>query len=212
MTESFHLDILPSQQRRLLDNLGPVVTNDGFYLAGGTAVALYLGHRRSIDLDWFTSDTFPEPMQYAEVLRQEGIPFEVRDTARGTLHGNSNGVKVSFLRYTYRLLDELQSTPELPCEIASLRDLACMKLSAVASRGTKKDFVDIWALGEHGFSLPEMVSWYQEKYQTDDVSHILAALSYFDDVKPEPMPEMVWSGDWPDIKETIQQRVKQFAE
>jgi hypothetical protein len=121
-------------------------------------------------------------------------------------------VKVSFLRYTYRLLDELQSTPELPCEIASLRDLACMKLSAVASRGTKKDFVDIWALGEHGFSLPEMVSWYQEKYQTDDVSHILTALSYFDDANPEPMPEMVWSGDWPDIKETIQQRVKQFAE
>lgn len=207
-----HLEILPQTQKNVLADLGRVVDRDGFYLAGGTAVALHLGHRRSIDLDWFTENELDDPQRYAAQLRADGVTWSTRSTATGTLHGTVDGVKVSFLSYGYPLLAEPTPLTPYGCQMASLDDLACMKLAAVAQRGSKKDFVDVWALADHGLHLERMLALYQQKYATEDISHLVTSLTYFDDADPEPMPSMLVEFEWSAVKAELRRRVKAFAD
>jgi hypothetical protein len=78
-----------------------------------------------------------------------------------------------------------------------------MKLSAVAQRGARKDFVDVFALGRNGLRLREMLRLYQEKYETGDVAHVLAGLSYMDDAEREPMPKMLAPIEWNEVKAAL---------
>jgi hypothetical protein len=123
------------------------MTAQQFYLGGGTALAIHLGHRRSVDFDWFTQEHITDPLRLAQDLNDQGIVFVTRSIERGTLHGSVSGVQVSFLEYRYPLLQPLVAWPMFGCTLASPEDLACMKLSALAQRGAKKDFIDIYALG-----------------------------------------------------------------
>jgi predicted nucleotidyltransferase component of viral defense system len=100
---------------------------------------------------------------------------------------------------------------EYNCPLASLADLACMKLAAIAQRGSKKDFVDIYALGQETFSLTNMLTFYRRKYDVQDIGHILYGLSYFDQAEKERTPRMIWNVDWKEIRKTIQSWVKSFA-
>ncbi len=211
MSEGVHFEVLPEAQQKVLRQLGPIVDQDGFYLAGGTAIALQLGHRRSIDFDWFTEQSFDDPHQYSGRLRGHGLAWQIKQAAPGTLHGTVDGVKVSFLHYQYPRIEELVAISGHCCAMASLSDLSGMKLGAVAQRGSRKDFVDIWALVESGIGLREMLSLYQKKYATDDIAHLLMALTYFDDAELEPMPVMLIDVAWADIQEAIQGWVKDFA-
>ena len=95
--------------------------------------------------------------------------------------------------------------------MATLEDLACMKLSALTQRGSKKDFVDIYALGLRYFSLRDMLRLYQKKFSVEDMGHVLYGLSYFDDADKERLPKMFWDTDWRTIKKTIQGWVKEVA-
>ena len=203
----FYGEILTGKQRKALRLLGPRSLKEGFYLAGGTAIALQLGHRRSVDFDWFLNGRISDPLLLAREIQTAGVPFATGQIDRGTLYGTVHGVRISFLEYRYGLLDPLVDWPEFGCRLAGLRDLACMKLSAVAQRGSKKDFVDLYALIREGFSLQDMLSWYQEKYEISDVGHVLYALAYFDDAEVERMPQLLWKTDWKQIKKTIQDAI-----
>ncbi len=200
---SFHGEILTERQRKALRFLGPKSAADGFYLAGGTAIALHLGHRRSVDLDWFLGDRIPDPLRLSQEIRDNGIPFVTGQISAGTLYGTVHGVRVSFLEFRYRMLDPIVTWRDFGCRLAGLRDLACMKLSAIAQRGSKKDFVDLFALGRHGLSLVDMLEWYRAKFSVEDASYVLYALTYFDDADAERMPRMIWKVDWKEIKRTI---------
>jgi predicted nucleotidyltransferase component of viral defense system len=201
---AFHAEVMPDPQQRMLHTAGPLATRAGFYLAGGTAIAIQLGHRRSVDLDWFTPGTIPDPMRLAADIRDAMDDFAVTGTAEGTLHGQAGGVKFSFLEYRYAALVEPVEWPEYGCHLAGLEDLACMKLSAIGGRGAKKDFIDVYALGRTRFTLDEMLGLYRRKFAVQDVGHILMSLTYFDDADAEDMPEMLWDTDWPNIKRTIE--------
>jgi hypothetical protein len=144
-----------------------------FYLGGGTALAIHLGHRRSVDFDWFTRERIADPLHLARDLNNQDIAFVTGNIERGTLHGSVSGVQVSFLEYRYPLLQPLVAWPMFGCTLASPEDLACMKLSALAQRGAKKDFVDIYALGIKYCSLSDMLGWYQQKYAVTDLTHVL---------------------------------------
>src|SRR5271154_4986084 len=102
----WHREILGLRQQRVLAQVGPWLTRRGFYLAGGTAVALHLGHRRSVDLDWFTAEGIPDPLRLAQELREQGMGFVTGQVAPGTLHGSVRAVRVSLLAYRYPLLAE----------------------------------------------------------------------------------------------------------
>jgi hypothetical protein len=205
---SFHPEILTPRQREVLRSLGPAASEHGFYLGGGTAIALHLGHRRSVDFDWFRQPLLEDPLDLARDLQEKGIPFVTGWTRPSTLYGTIRGVRVSFFRFRYRFLQPLVFWPEPGCPLAALEDLACMKLSAISQRGSRKDFVDLFALGRHGFSLQQMLGWYREKFEVDDIAHLLYALIYFDDADAEPRPSMIWKVSWREVKETIRRWVK----
>lgn len=198
---SWHPEILGRRQERVLDQIGPMLSRRGFYLVGGTAVALHLGHRRSMDFDWFTRDRF-DPLAVAQELRDEGIAFVTAGVATNTLHGLVRGVRVSLIRHNYPLLARLRAWRG-EIRIAARADLAAMKLAAVAQRGAKKDFVDIYALGRRADSLRPMLHWFKRKFAIEDIAHLLTSLAYFDDAERERLPKMLWDVGWRDIKETI---------
>jgi hypothetical protein len=206
-----HQEVLAAAQKRVLRRLGPLMTRKGFYLAGGTAIAVHLGHRRSVDFDWFTGERIGDAMSLARELGDEHVSFTVDQVARGTLHGTVSGVRVSFFEYRYPLLRQTTLWPEYGCLLSSLDDLACMKLSAVAQRGSRKDFVDLYALGLKHRPLAEMLRLYQRKYGIEDVAHVLHGLVYFDDADRDRLPRTYWDADWNRVKKTIQRWVKEFA-
>jgi predicted nucleotidyltransferase component of viral defense system len=185
------------------------MTQRQFYLAGGTALAIYFGHRYSVDLDWFTKKQIRDPMRLAQEIRDQGIHLKTVSIEKGTLYGTVSGVKVSFLEYRYPLLRPHVAWPEFGCSISSMEDIACMKLSAIAQRGSRKDFVDIYALGLGHVPLRQMLQLYQEKFAVRDIAHVLYGLAYFDDADKERMPRMLWDIDWKTIKKTIQGWVRE---
>jgi hypothetical protein len=133
-------------------------------------------------------------------LRAAGLPLETERIEKGTLHARARGVRVSFLEYRYPLLKPLREVESL--RLAALEDIAAMKLAAVAQRGSKKDFVDVFALGGR-FGLGDMLASYRKKYGVEDVGHVLVALAYFDDADRERTPMLLLRQSWPDVKATI---------
>jgi hypothetical protein len=195
----------------VLRKLGPLVTDAGFYLAGGTAVALQLGHRESVDFDWFTPSSLDDPLAFAGFLQSHGVALTAPKVAPGTLHGRVDGVRCSFLSYRYPLLTPALRAEEYACDLASLTDLACMKLAAIAQRGARKDFLDIAVIANTGLTLPQMLDLYRQKYGAQDVGHVLASLCYFDDAEHDPMPVMHVPVDWDEVKKTVRAWVKSLA-
>jgi sucrose-6-phosphate hydrolase SacC (GH32 family) len=207
----FHSEVLTQRQLLALRQIGAFTADQGFYLGGGTAIALQFGHRRSVDFDWFRQSPIPDPLTLSSEIQDQEIPFVTGWTERNTLYGTIGGVRTSFFQFRYELLDPVLLWPEMGCRLASLRDLACMKLSAIAQRGSRKDFVDLYALGRHGFALGEMVHWYRDKFEVTDIGHLLYALVYFDDADSEKMPTMIWKLNWREIKRTVQDWVKAYS-
>jgi len=205
-----HREVLPGAQQAVLGELGPGADRLGFYLGGGTAVALRTGHRRSVDLDWFTERAIADPLHLASELRRSGLPCEVESVDKGTLHATVRGIRVSFLEFPYSSLRDPERIDELGCRLAAEEDLVCMKLAALAGRGAKKDFIDVYALGRSGFSLGEMLKLYQSKFETLDVGHVIMSLTYFDDARLEPMPEMLWDLEWDDVEREIEAWVLEY--
>lgn len=208
---SFHQEALTPTQSRVLQQLGRAMTQRRFYMGGGTAVALHLGHRRSADLDWFTAEGLEDPLRLAQEIRDEGVRLTTAQVGRGTLHGVVSGVRVTFLEYIYPLLEPPVPWADRGCLLASLDDLACMKLAAVTQRGAKKDFVDVYALGRRHRPLAEMLRLYQKKYSVADIGHVLYGLVYFEEADSERMPRLLWDANWRTIKRTIQAWVREVA-
>ncbi len=205
-----HWDVLSRAQRRLLDQTSDFLVERGFYLAGGTALALLLGHRRSVDFDWFCETPLREPLLLANALESLQVPLVVDAVEPGTLHATASGVRLSLLEYRYPLLRRPAASRDPRLRIASLQDIACMKLAAVAQRGSRKDFVDVYALGKR-LTLQRMLRLYRQRYGVTDVGHVIFALSYFDDAERERMPRMLAPWRWSLIKRTLQRRVGELV-
>ena len=127
-----HREILGRRQRKALMEIGPAAAATGFYLGGGTALALRLGHRLSVVLDWFSDSRLGDPARLAAALREAGVPLVTTMMAEGTLYGTVERVPTSFLQYPYARLRPLGRARGF--RIASLDDLACMKFSAIVDR------------------------------------------------------------------------------
>jgi hypothetical protein len=195
-----HPEVLDRTQKSLLAQLERAGISPAFYLAGGTALALHLGHRKSVDLDFFSSEDF-ESGGLLAILGHVG-EFQVRRNDPGTLTGNVEGIEVSFIRYQYPMLDPpIQS--ELGPLVAGIRDIASMKLSAIMGRGSRRDFVDLYAVCQRDHSLEEVYGWFQQKYRgiSYDPYHLAKSLVYFLDAEEERMPVMLWPCRWDEVRE-----------
>jgi hypothetical protein len=193
-------DILIEAQQTVLELLSRIPEVRSFYLAGGTALALHLGHRRSRDFDFFRAKEFV-PQDFLSVLRDAG-ELDVFQEAKGTLTVGLRGVPVSFFHYAYPLLRPLHESPwALP--VADPEDIAAMKLAALAGRGSRKDFVDLYACARRVAPLDRLFDDFRQKYRDVRVDpyHLLRSLTFFEDAEAEAPLELLIPEGWEEIKD-----------
>ncbi|GAV25355.1 hypothetical protein ciss_12880 [Carboxydothermus islandicus] len=204
-------EVLNEKQLKVLEKIVFQMPVQGSYLAGGTALALQLGHRKSEDLDWFSPVEFSVD-ELSSKLKKIGN-FQVLDLSKGTLHGIVDGVRITWLYFPNPLLKELvidKDVNNLP--LASLEDIGLMKIIAVSQRGAKKDFIDLFALTQNGIEVGELLKSLHLKYPGEKLNyyHIVKSLCYFDDAEEELMPEMLWNYNWDEIKKYFLGKQKEF--
>ncbi|MBU0535191.1 nucleotidyl transferase AbiEii/AbiGii toxin family protein [Patescibacteria group bacterium] len=194
-----HEETLSIETKKVLEKIQTEETLKAFYLAGGTALALQLGHRKSVDLDFFSQNY---PAQEALLQNLNKYKPTVVQQDRGTLDVFIDKVKVSFFEYKYPLLEKTIKYKTI--ELAQLLDIACMKIAAISQRGTKKDFVDLYMLLQK-YSLDEILKAFEKKYSGINYHklHILKSLVYFDDADSDPEPDYLLNLSWNDVKTFI---------
>lgn len=149
-----------------------------FNLVGGTALALHLGHRKSIDLDFFTSESFD--LEEVKMMLIKKYDFKVSYSRSQTLKGFINGVKVDFIKFDYPHLHNCDIIDEV--RIESVPDIIAMKLLSITDNGSRiKDFIDIAYLSSR-FSLEEMLQFFIRKITNSNIMMPIKALTYFDDI------------------------------
>lgn len=202
------IEAVPDALTRNLETLGKEKTIGQFYLAGGTALALQLGHRLSYDLDFFTEQDFSE-QKLIETLGRLG-EFSIDHRAEDTLLGSLNGARISFFWYRHPLL--FPPVSFLDVRLADIRDIAAMKLDAIQSRGKKRDFIDLWAIMHHGVTLEELFELFEKKYAgvAYNKQHILKSLVFFVDAEQDEMPRVFADASWKEIKKYIESEVRRF--
>ena len=200
MNKELHFEILPEEQLKLFKLLSEELFLREFYLAGGTCLALYLGHRQSYDFDFFIPTDF-NTSQIINILTSIGR-YERDNEEKNTINGMLNGVRISFFGYKYDMIEDFGSYRGL--RLAGIRDIAAMKLEAIAGRGSKKDFVDMFFLLKH-FSLEQIFSFHARKYGIglSNQYHHLKSLVYFNDADEEAMPLMTSPLNWDKVKKHI---------
>ncbi len=191
-------NVLAPETKNLIQKLTIKNLPKNTYLAGGTAVALYLGHRASNDLDFFTPSEFVEK-QWEDKLAKE-LDFKLIKRDWQTLIGTINNVKFSLFSYKYKLISPHYDYLKL--KLASIPDLCAMKLDTIIGRGTKRDYVDIYFLSQ-SHSLTEMLSFYEIKYGNLEEKEIMIkkALVFFDEADTDEMPQMLIETDWEKTKQ-----------
>lgn len=148
-----------------------------FRLVGGTALALQLGHRISVDLDLFTDSAFDE-QQLREYL-EKNYGLQTDYMSRSTVKGEIDGVQIDCIAHEYPWLQE--PTEEDGIRLASLPDICAMKLNAIAGNGTRiKDFIDVAWLSAH-YTLNQMLDFYERRYNAN-VLMPLKAIIFFDEI------------------------------
>ena len=189
----------------LLKEVQSIPGLSGLRLVGGTALALQLGHRTSVDLDLF--GRFDPHESFRKILLDAG--HEANGSEGGEVQSLSvDGTKVDLVNYPYPWL----ATPieEDGIVLAGLPDIMAMKLSAAANRGRKKDFLDLAALLK-SHSLSEMFSFYQKKFSVTEISFALRGLTFFDDAEDDPMPKMFVDLTWANAKSVLLTAVREFV-
>jgi hypothetical protein len=175
----------------------------GFNLAGGTALALQIGHRKSIDLDFFGARPIDKD-EIVDLLEPLG-DLQLLQNTRNILILNINGVKVDFVNYKYPWLRAIQIVEDI--RLASLPDIGAMKLGAIAGRGKKRDFTDLYFLLQQ-FTLTELLGFYREKYPDGNEFLVLRSLTFFEDAEEDQKLELFEKAEWSEVKRTIDLAVK----
>lgn len=196
-----YLEILDEKRQELLRSL-PCITKMGqFYMAGGTALSLQLKLRDSEDFDFFTKDAF-EPSLLLEDIVKTGREYTVLQISRGTLNILVDGIKLQFLQYPYNII-ELKDTEIKDVHLASIDDISAMKLSAIGSRGSRKDFFDLYGIYQQveGFDSQRLINNVLKKFgENVNLSYMQMGMVYFDDARKEVLPHTYIDYAWERIE------------
>lgn len=202
---------LPGGTALALRKLGKSNALSTAYLAGGTAVALHLGHRISHDLDFFTPVEFPEETTIATL---ETLGLRTEERHQQTIIGTFEGVHFSYFLLPYPLL----FTPTFyeSLRIAHLDDCAVMKFEAIGSRGTQRDFIDLHAIMVHRrLTVPNLLDMHRKKYgdKHNTRAHNVRSLTYFAEAEAEqarPL-ELLQPIEWEEVKTFFRREVERAA-
>jgi hypothetical protein len=179
----------------------------GFYLAGGSGLALRLGHRRSLDHDFFRLEPF-RPTELQDGLARVCGPVTPLRIEKGTLSVEVWNAKASFFHYPYPLIEPAEALDGL-FPTAGLRDIGLMKLTAIADRGLKKDFIDLYAILHSGIGLEELLELLPQKFPGVRYQryHFLKALTWFQDAGDEPLQLLDFRASWEEVQEFFRAEV-----
>ena len=206
-----HWNTITPAMREVLSVFSKDALAGEFYLAGGTALALQLGHRLSVDLDFFspTQSDIPallEPLRHA---LKEHSPV-LSDSSWGNLVFLAEDVRVGFYGYGYSLVAPLVET-EIG-RLASVPDIALMKMDALLARASRKDFHDLYAIGK-GISLRELFDMAPGKYPSvrDFEAQVTRHMVYFDRAEQETPVPLIENVEWETVKAWFRKQAKEIG-
>lgn len=175
---------------------------DQFALAGGTSLALQTGHRKSIDLDFFSEKPFI-PLDIENVLAgNKAWRYEPIGRGETMLFCFINKIKCDFVNDPFPLLEPFVEKEGI--RLYSLKDIAAMKMHTICGRGKKKDFFDIYVLLQL-FDWKEMLMWFEQKYGSSQLFYLWKSITYFNDAEHDPdiVGFAPYTAAWPKVKEVI---------
>lgn len=196
-------EVIDKSRYNILEKIIQKVSLDRYYLAGGTALALQTGIRESFDFDFFVQTEFDENLLVQEL--EEVGELEVTVCRKGTLHAILNGVQITFLHFENNLVEDKVMTEDINgLYLASIKDIAIMKLIAISQRGTKKDFFDLYYICNHfNITIKDILDILDKKYDKNKINylHIIQSLAYFEDAEDENLPKVFINYNWGTIKD-----------
>ncbi|MBI3398168.1 MAG: nucleotidyl transferase AbiEii/AbiGii toxin family protein [Deltaproteobacteria bacterium] len=211
MAINMRTECLLLQGQKLLGSLKGIANKYKFTLAGGTALSLQIGHRISVDFDFFSEKQFSTDTLYRE-FQKAGLKPIVQQETEGALTAMVNEVKVSMFHYPYPFLDKKLHWKGV--DIAGIIDIAAMKVMAIAQRGAKRDFVDLYFILKD-IPFRKIAENMAQRYGADRFNpvNIGKAIVYFSDADIDP--DLQYCGkerpDWKNIKKFFVKNVRQMV-
>lgn len=210
---AMHFKCLPPEARKLLKKLNKTVRAHKAVLAGGTGLALHLGHRISVDLDFFTQKAFSTEKVFQE-MKQLDLHPKVLEESEGSLTVTADATKVSIFRYPYPFVDEMKEAEGVP--VAGVIDIASMKVVAISQRGAKRDFFDLYFVLQD-IPFRKVAENMVKRFGKDRINpvHIGKSLVYFSDADADPEPRLLGKEKpplkWDKVKKFFVKNVQQMV-
>lgn len=206
---NWHHEVLPNKTKKALDFLSSQtwLKNSEWYLAGGIALSLQVGNRKSYDLDFFTQNkNFDEKKLLAKFIDNKNWQTEIEE--KNTIYGKLFDSKISFIAYPF-FVPKQESIFYGVIKVLSPIDIAVMKITAISQRGKKRDFFDLYWCVNNIDSLSNIIKKLPEQYPSvaHDFHHIIKALTYFVDAEEDPEPEIYFETDWQKVKDFFKKEV-----
>ena len=203
MSCMLHLSTVDADLYKLVQKIfQTAIIKNNFALAGGTSLALQIGHRKSIDLDIFSPNEFDVKELEIILSTSSDYVFNYRANNTRMLFGNINNIKCDFVNEPAPLLDSFIVIDGV--NYFSVKDIAAMKLHAICGRGKKKDFFDIYALLQL-YSREKLIEWFTQKYDETQLIFLWRSILYFEDAENDPDLEGFppFTKNWSEIKNII---------
>jgi len=204
---NFH--IIPSETKRAFVFLSEQswLGEGGWYLAGGTALALQAGNRKSVDLDFFTTEKDFDKSELLDnfIGNNEWVTTLNR---KNTIYGELSKAKISFVAYPF-FVPKQDFIHYGSIKILQPLDIAVMKIIAISQRGRKRDFLDLYWCAKNLEPLENLVKRLKAQYPfvAHDFHHILKSLVYFVDAESDPSPDIFFKADWKEVKDYFKKEV-----
>lgn len=174
-------------------------------LVGETALALQIGHRKSVDIDLFGTIT-ADNIAVSQKLKKIGKLITIQNSKNINIY-LINNIKLDIVNYPYHWLEKEISEDDLL--LASIKDIVAMKISAITGRGKKKDFIDLYFLLKR-WTLKEILDFYVQKYDDASVFMAIKSLAYFEDAEEDQQPEMIKPAEWNEVKNYISKALEDY--
>jgi len=210
---NFVFSSIPDSTKKALDFLSTQkwIGGSGWYLAGGTALALQAGNRKSVDLDFFTTE---KDFETEDVLShfKDNKNWDIGFERPNTVYGVLCDAKVSFIAYPF-FVPKQKFLEYGFVKILDKTDVAVMKIVAISQRGRKRDFFDLYWCAQNIEPLQNIIRRLPEQYPSvaHDYHHILKSMVYFDDAESDPEPVIFFDADWKKVKSFFQKEIPELT-
>lgn len=204
---------IDENRQKLLKKITESISLNNYYMIGGTALSLQLGLRLSYDFDFCVPEMFNNEVLLEELKKIGKI--EIKQNQKGTCDVILDGVQVSFFYYPNKMIEQYVTNEEIPnLKMASIIDIAIMKIVAIGGRGARKDFFDLYnIIKQLDIKTLDLAEGVIKKCGNNiNYASVIMGLSYFEDAEQEVLPEIFVEYDWDEIKNFFINFQKEFQD